>query len=428
MKMDAVIVGAGLAGLAAAETLAEAGLEVVVLERGDAPGAKNVTGGRLYSSSIRELFPDWWESAPLERPVTKEAWTLLDGNRSLNIGFSDEALGGEKPLSHTVLRATFDGWLGERVMEKGVFVIPQKTVTELIMDNGKVKGVKLDDEEIEADVVLACDGILSFIGRQAGLTGLIAPKAAAVGVKEIIGLPANVIEDRFNLDPGEGGAELFVGDISKGMLGGGFCYTNQESISLGMVIGVSDLMTKWGKEKVPALFEAFKNGPRVRNLIRGGELLEYSAHLIPEGGAASVGKLAGDGVLLCGDAAGLALNMGFTVRGMEFAVASGRYAADSVIEAKKSGDFSAKGLASYEKRLKTSFVFKYLEAYREMPHLLENPAIYNRYPKETLDLLSKVVTLNSQAPTKLYPLIWEFMRRNALNWSDINFFKNLRKL
>jgi electron transfer flavoprotein-quinone oxidoreductase len=426
--MDAVVVGAGLAGLAAAETLADAGLQVVVLERGDAPGAKNVTGGRLYVESVRELFPEWWSDAPLERPVTHEAWTLLDDGRSIRLDFQDEGLGGERPQSYTVLRAKFDAWLGDRVGQKGAFVIPQKPVAELLWEGDAVAGVRVDGEEIPAHVVIACDGLLSFLGKAGGLRDRPAPATLAVGVKEVIGLPVGAIEDRFQLEPGEGAAELFVGSVTRGLLGGGFCYTNRESLSLGLVVGVGDLMEKGGAEKVPELFEAFKGHPRVRGLVRGGELLEYSAHLIPEGGLGAVPKLVGNGLLLAGDAAGLALNMGYTVRGMEFALASGRMAAEAVIGARANEDFSAAGLGSYAERLRESFVWRYLEAFRDMPQLLENPALFARYPREVCRLLADLVRLKEERPGKVSSKVWGFLRRNVLNWKDLKALAAWRKI
>jgi len=426
--MDAVVVGAGLAGLAAAETLADAGLQVVVLERGDAPGAKNVSGGRLYVESVRDLFPEWWEEAPLERPVTHEAWTLLDQGRSLRVDFQDEDLGGDRPQSYTVLRAKFDAWLGDRVGQKGAFVIPQKPVAELLREGEAVSGVRVDGEEIPAHAVIACDGMLSFVGKAAGLRERPVPKTVAVGVKEVIGLPGGTIEDRFQLEPGEGAAELFLGSVTRGLLGGGFCYTNKESLSLGLVVGVGDLMEKGGAEKVPELFEAFKAHPRVRSLVRGGELLEYSAHLLPEGGMAAVPQLVGEGFLLAGDAAGLALNMGYTVRGMEFALASGKMAAEAVIEAREKEDFSAAGLGGYPRRLRESFVWQYLEAFREMPRLLENPALFDRYPREVCRLVGDLVRLQKERPGKVSAKVWKFLRSNVLNWRDLKALAAWRKI
>ena len=426
MKMDAVIVGAGLAGLAAAERLVDAGLQVVVLERGAGPGTKNVTGGRLYVNSIRDRFPEWWDEAPLERAVTHEAWTVLDGQSSLRIGFQDEPEEGGIPQSYTVLRGPFDAWLGERVGAKGAFIIPEKTVTELLYEQGRVAGVRVDGEEIPAEAVIACDGILSVVGQAAGLRGAPAAKQVAVGVKEVIQLPAGTIEDRFGLEAGEGAAELFVGSLTRGMMGGGFCYTNRDSLSLGMVLGIADLMEKGGAEKVPELFEAFKAHPRLRSLVRGGELVEYSAHLIPEGGLGGVSPLVGEGLLLAGDAAGLALNMGFTVRGMEFALASGQMAAETLLEARVTGDLSAAGLAGYEQRVRSSFIWAYLEQFRQMPELLENPDLFTRYPEELCGFLRELVHLDKDRPGKISSRVWRFLRRIALNPRDARFFWKLR--
>ena len=428
MKLDAIIIGAGLAGLAAAERLADAGLQVVVLERGAGPGSKNITGGRLYVGSVRDRFPEWWSEAPLERAVTHEAWTLLNGQSSLRVDFHDEVSGGEEPQSFTLLRSKFDGWLGERVEGKGVFIIPEKPVTKFLYEDGDVAGVIVDQEEIQAEAVIVCDGLLSFAGQAAGMRECPRAGSVAVGVKEIIGLPSGVIEDRFGLENGEGAAELFLGSITRGMSGGGFCYTNKDSLSLGMVIGVGDLMDKGGTDKLPDIFEAFKDHPRIRRLVRDGEILEYSAHLIPEGGLNDVPKLVGNRILFAGDAAALALNMGYTVRGMDFALASGQMAADALIAARDKGDMSAVGLSSYEQALRSSFIWSYLEAFRQMPGLLENRDLYTRYPAELCGFMRELVQLNNERPEKISSKVWQLLRRIAFNVQDARFLWKLRNI
>ena len=428
MKVDALIVGAGLAGLAAAERLADAGLQVVVLERGAGPGSKSITGGRLYVGSVRDRFPEWWSEAPLERAVTHEAWTMLDGQSSMRVDFHGEALGGEVPQSYTLLRSKFDGWLGERLEGKGVFIIPEKLVTELLYEDGHVAGVMVDQEEIHAEAVIVCDGLLSFVGQAAGMRECPKARSVAVGVKEIIGLHSGVIEDRFGLENGEGAAELFLGSISCGMTGGGFCYTNKDSLSLGMVIGVGDLMDKGGTDKLPDIFDAFKAHPRIKSLVRDGEVLEYSAHLIPEGGLNDVPKLVGNGILLAGDAAALALNMGYTVRGMDFALASGQMAADALIAAREKGDMSAAGLSSYEQEIRSSFIWSYLEAFRQMPGILENKDLYTRYPAELCGFMRELINLKNRQPEKISSKVWQLLRRIAFNVHDARFLWKLRNI
>jgi len=202
----------------------------------------------------------------------------------------------------------------------------------------------------------------------------------AVGAKELIGLSEEIIEDRFQLNPGEGAAWLFAGDASAGRVGGGFLYTNKDSISLGVVSTISDLVK--GPKPIYQMLEDLKNHPAVAPLVKGGKLLEYSGHLVPEGGYAMIPKLYGDGVLVVGDAAMLCINLGYCVRGMDFAVSSGAFAAETVIESRKVDDGSAAVLASYWKKLQDSYVIKDLATFQKFPAFMEHTTrIFNEYPE-----------------------------------------------
>ena len=237
-KFDVIIVGAGLAGLSAAYTLAQAGIEVVVIERGDYPGAKNVTGGRLYVNPVRQYLPDIWDEAPLERHVTNELLTMMSSENSTTIRFRSEKFNRPPYHSYTVLRATFDRWLASRAEEAGAMLVTKNLVDDIIKENGRVIGVVAGGEELGADVVIACDGALSLITEKAGLRSPGDPKNYAVGLKEVIELPRETLEDRFGLTGDEGVAQLFMGSLTQGCFGGGFLYTNKSSISLGMVVGI----------------------------------------------------------------------------------------------------------------------------------------------------------------------------------------------
>ncbi len=401
-KVDVVVVGAGLAGLSAAYALADAGVETIVVERGDYPGSKNVTGGRLYLNPVRPFFPaDFWNDAPFERPVVKEKLSILSERAGTTIEFSSARARHEPHPSYTVLRAKFDQWLADKASEKGAFVITKNKVDDLIYDGARVVGVKTTDSELLCDVVIVADGVLSFTAQKAKLRGALEPHYHALGVKEIVELPAATIEDRLGVGEGEGAAQLFFGSITQGMIGGGFAYTNRDSISLGMVVGIEALAHHAPRLEAPELMEMLKARPEVAPLVRGGNTVEYSAHVIPEGGLAAVPQLAGDGILVAGDAAGLALNMGVTVRGMDFALASGACAAQAVKAARAAKDFSAAALAGYEQTLRSNFVLRDLQTFKGMLGVLDNPRMFSRYPEAITSIFEKMFWIDDQPKDKL---------------------------
>ena len=412
-KIDVVIVGAGLSGLACAYKLAEKDMQVIVVERGDFPGSKNVTGGRLYTMPIKEMVGDMLEGAPFERKIVRERWSLLGEGNSIGIDLTSERFRKEEH-SFSILRATFDRWLADKLMEKGVFVIPKYRVDDLLWEDGKVAGVKAGQEEIPAHVVVAADGVLSFMGEKAGLKPRMAARNYAVGIKEIIELPEEKINDRFNVEPGEGVAHLFLGDVTKGLFGGGFLYTNRESVSLGVVVGIKALMESNQNLEAHTLMDMFKERYELRTLIGDGRLSEYSAHVIPEGGYGGISKLYGNGIILTGDAAGFALNMGVTVRGMEFAIASGIVAAETIIQAKEVDDFSEKSLARYEARLKETFVMKDLQTCKDMPEFLDNESFFAFYPKCFPDLVEKVMWFDQGPKTRLGKTLWDNLKSSGM--------------
>jgi electron transfer flavoprotein-quinone oxidoreductase len=400
-NFDVIVVGGGLAGLSAAYCLAKDGIGVLVVERGDYSGAKNITGGRLYLNPIRNLLPVNWEQAPLERCVNKERITMMGDTSSVAAELSSQKFGQKPQHSYTILRAKFDQWLSDQVVEAGGMVITKNRVDELIMDGNKVRGIIAGEDKIPANVVLAADGVMSLVSEKAGLRQRQKPLDYAVAIKEVIELSAETIEQRFNLAPGEGTAQMYAGAITKGMFGGGFLYTNLNSVSLGLVVRIKDLMDKHPPVEAPQLFEDFKQRPEIKGLIAGGDTIEYSAHVIPEAGMSGISRLYGDGILVAGDAAGFTLNTGITVRGMEFAIASGVLAARAITAATKKKDFSSQSLAEYERLLKDSFVMKDMETFQKAPHFLDNPRLMGLYPQVVCDTLEKLMFIGGQPKKRL---------------------------
>ena len=409
---DAIIVGAGPAGSVAAYLLAKAGLEVLVIERGNQAGAKNMTGGRLYAHSLERILPDFAAQAPVERQVTRERVSMLTADKAVTVDYQNGLEDAASKRSYTVLRGPFDRWLMEQAEAAGAQFIAGIRVDAPLLRNNKVCGVRAGDEEMEARVVILADGVNSILGEQLGMTTRVNPHTTAVGVKELLELPAAVIEDRFNLAAGEGAAWLFAGTPSDGLMGGGFIYTNKTSLSVGVVCGLHDIAR--ARKSVPQMLEDFKEHPSVAPLLKGATLVEYAGHVVPEGGLAMVPELVRDGVLIVGDAAGLCLNMGYTVRGMDLAIASGEAAARAVIAAARSGDFSSAGLQSYTTRLNESCVMRDMTHYKRLPALMENPRIFNEYPRLATGVMHDVFTVGGFPPRPLWRTLWDHCRDSGL--------------
>lgn len=413
-KFDVIIVGAGPAGSTAGYILANAGLEVLIIERGDFPGSKNMTGGRLYSHSLEKIIPGFSTEAPLERKVVKETVTMLTEDSAVSLDFQSPLLGEEQKDSYTVLRADFDQWLAAKAEEAGAVLAPGVRVDDLLIRDGRIAGVIAGEDEMEADVVILADGVNSLLAQKAGLKSELKPNQVAVGVKEIIELPASVIEDRFNLNEGEGAARLFVGACTKGRVGGGFLYTNKNSISLGLVLTLADLTGS--SHTVPEMLEEFKKHPAIKPLIKGGKLVEYSGHLVPEAGLGMVPQLYGDNVLVIGDAAGLVINVGYTVRGMDLAIASAEAAAQAVLAAKAKADFSKVTLATYKNLLEDSFVLKDLKQYHKFPEFMENHRLFSQYPQLAVDVLKDMYVIDGkQSKPLLKKVLSRTQRVGVLN-------------
>lgn len=392
-KFDVIIVGGGVAGLAASIVLAENDLEVLLVERGDYCGAKNVTGGRLYGHSLEKIIPNFAEEAPIERKVVKEKISMMSEKSSLDIGYSSKELGKDKDSSsYVVLHSKFDQYLAEKAEEAGVAIITGVLVERLLLEDGKVVGIDATGEEMYADAVIIADGVNSLLSQQIGIKKELEPNQVAVGAKEVIELSEEIINERFNLESGEGMSWLSCGDPTMGGFGGGFIYTNKDSVSIGVVATLSDI--GYSNTKLTDLLERFKEHDSVAPFIKGGKTIEYSAHLVPEEGIHMVPQIYGDGFLVVGDAAGFCINLGYTVRGMDFAIESGRLAALAILRAKEKEDFSKESLAVYQDLVKDSFIMKDLMTFKAFPTILSRREIFSDLPEIINDVAGRAFTVN----------------------------------
>ncbi|MDW7711952.1 MAG: FAD-dependent oxidoreductase [Deferrisomatales bacterium] len=419
---DAIVVGAGPAGASAALAMARGGLRVGLLERGPYPGSKSLMGGVFYTDVLAELVPGFAEGgAPLERHVVKKGLSVLAEGAETAVSFRTQAW-DLPPHNHsyTVLRSRFDRWLAARAEAEGVELVTGVVVDRTLKDEGgRVVGVQVRMPEGEAPeggrltapVVIAADGAVSLLAEAEGMRAEPSGARAALGVKEVLGLPRERIEERFGLRGDQGSAWEYVGEATAGLRGSGFLYTNRESLSVGVVVFPSDLAE--GRLSPVEILDRFKAHPAVAPFLEGAELLEYGAHLIPETGYDRLPLLYRDGFLLAGDAAGL-VSTSPHHEGSNYAMASGVMAGRAALAAHAAKDFSAATLSCYRRFLEDSFVLRDMEHYRDWPRFVEaNPHVFSRWPGALAAAAEALLRVGGTPRSERGGELWELFQRRV---------------
>lgn len=281
---DVIVVGAGPAGITAALRMAQKGLKVIILERASVPGSKNMFGGMLPHCPVaEELLPHFWQEAPWERHVVKRTLTILTEASAASFVFESKSLDAPPYSGYMLYRPVFDRWYAQKAREAGASLLTNCLVEELLIDGKSIAGVRIgrEREEMRAPITVVCDGVLSLLAQKAGLCKPHSPRAMGLGVKALFRLKEEEINERFGLVRDQGCSQEFIG-CTKGVRGGGFIYTQAETLSAGLVLHL-DSLKKNGIAPYD-LFEQFLSFEPVNKLLKGARLVEYSAHMIPEGG------------------------------------------------------------------------------------------------------------------------------------------------
>ncbi len=428
-RFDAIVVGAGPAGSAAAYLLAKAGFRTLIVERGRGAGTKELFGGKIYAAPLREVWPELDKEAPIHRWVTRERLSLAARDRLVTIEYT---MG--KSVAFTTYLTEMAKWMAKKAVEAGAILVDEVRVDEILVEDGRVVGVRSGPDKVYADYVIDAEGVNRMLLEKLGLVEKVKPDQVALGVKEVINVGKAKIEERLGLPEGEGLAWVVAGDITRGIPGGGFIYTMKDTIALGLVLHIGKALEKAEagelKESVPLLLEKFRLDKRFYWIWGDADVLEYGAHMTIEGGLSFMPKkLYMPGFLVVGDAAGFLLNTGYTIRGVDYAVYSGKLAAETIIEAHEKGGPSEENMAKYEEKVKKSFIYEELVRHRGIEDVMKDPLFFTKLPALATRVLEKLYEADYEEPTVFDSFI-DSLKEEDLSLTRLLFrlLKVVRKL
>ncbi|MFL6478651.1 MAG: electron transfer flavoprotein [Nitrososphaera sp.] len=274
---DVAIIGGGSAGLAALKQLSDMNKQAILIEAGRKTGSKNISGGILYSKkpkhgksyNVEDVYPEFLQDLPVERKITQYMLhaTYLDKVFTMNLTAAHEY---QANFGYSVLLNRLNGWFAKQASEsaerQGGGIVSGVHVRSLSWQDEKTVVETDEIEPFEAKAVIAADGVNSEIAEMTGAREKFTPEQLYQGVKVIVKLPEEIIEERFGIRPDEGAAHLFAGDVTLHHIGGGFLYTNLDTLSVGAVYHYDSLMNR--PSEPYTLVNALLKNPLVAEFIK----------------------------------------------------------------------------------------------------------------------------------------------------------------
>ena len=254
-RYDVAIIGGGSAGLAALKQLSNLNKQAILIEAGKKAGSKNLSGGILYSKkpkhgttyNVEDVYPEFLQDTPVERRITQYMLhaTSRDKVFTMNLTAAHEY---QANFGYSVLLNKLNGWFAKQASEsaerQGGGIVSGVHVRSISWQDEKTV-IETDElEPFEAKAVIAADGVNSEVAEITGARAKFTPEQLYQGVKVIVKLPEEIIEQRFGIGPDEGAAHLFAGDITLNHIGGGFLYTNLDTLSVGAVYHYDSLIDR----------------------------------------------------------------------------------------------------------------------------------------------------------------------------------------
>jgi len=348
-------------------------VEIGVLEKAGQLGEHSLSGAVVNPNAFRELFPELdMSDFPLWGPVTKEAVYFLTENKSVRIPTPPTM---KNHGNHMASICEIVRWLGDKAEGLGVNVFPGFAVGGLLVEGegDQVIGVRttasgLDRDgqpggsdymppmDLTAQVTVLAEGTRGPL-TQAFLQwqgiGAENPQIYALGVKELW-------ETKKPLDRV---IHTMGWPLPGDAFGGSWMYPLEDNlVSLGLVVGLDYRDARFDVHEV---LQRMKLHPLFRPYLEGGEMVEWGAKTIPEGGYYSVpSQRHGAGVCIVGDSAGFVDVP--SLKGIHYAMHSGMLAARAIFKALKAGDVSEQGLRSYTDAIDSSVIMSDLRKTRNV--------------------------------------------------------------